>query len=417
MNVVLMISDDWSPLAKCYGDTVVQTPHIDRLAAKGTVFHNAFCTTPTCAASRANLLTGMYSHQHRQYGHSHGPHHFRTREDVTALPAVLSKSGMKSGLCGKSHIAPHEIYGFTSWQETPGLALFSNRAVQQRAEKCLQSFGDTPFYLHCASGYPHRTGGNYDRNTYGEELAADDVLYQPAEVLVPAYLPDTPEVRQDIAEYYTFITRFDRFVGDTIQAVEDAGKLDETMFILLSDHGMPFPGAKASPFEAGHHCPLIITHPDGLGAGQHCDALVNWCDIMPTVLESMGVPRSEWPSGLTGSSLLPLLKNPEAEWRDLTFYSHSFHEVTNYFPYRIARGKRYKYVRCLAPQLPLPLGTDLFDSISYQSILQTGGSADRPLNRLLHHWKEAFFDLETDPYEKENLIDQPDLQPIIQDYR
>ncbi len=417
MNVALLIADDWSPIARCYGNPVIHTPNIDALASRGTVFTRAFCTTPTCAASRANILTGMYSHQHRQFGHNHGEHHFRTRSDAASLPAILNQANMMSALVGKAHIAPREVYPFTVWSELAGNRIFSNQLLAQATRECLATFGDESFYLHCASGNPHRTLGNFDRKLYEEEFAPHEVLYSPSDVMVPEYLPDTPEVRQDLADYYSFVTRFDGFVGAMLDEIEAAGKLDDTLIILLSDHGMPFPGAKASPFEAGHNCPLIIAHPKGTGAGQQCDALVNWCDIMPTVLDAMQVDKSLWPTALTGSSLLPLIDSPKGPWRDLTFYSHSFHEVTNYFPYRVARGKQYKYVRCLAHQLPLPLGTDLFDSASYQSIKKTGGSEQVPEERLMHHWPEALFDLDNDPNETVNLIDTPELQPIVQDYR
>lgn len=418
-NVLLIIADDWSPIARCYGDTVVQTPHIDRLAARGTVFTRAFCTTPSCAASRANILTGLYSHQHLQFGHCHGPHHFRTGEDIPTLPAILARAGMASGLAGKDHIAPKETYPFTAWEvpTQPARPLFSNRTIAACADRCLATVGPKAFYLQAASGYPHRVGGTFDPSVFEEDFAGIDVGYDPAEVPVPAWLPDTPEVRADLAEYYRFITRYDHFVGDMLAALERSGRADETLVILTSDHGMPFPGAKASPFEAGHHCPLIIAQPGGEGAGQRCDALVNWCDILPTVLEYMDVPAELRPDNLTGASLLPLLADPQAPWSDVTYFSHAFHEVTNYFPYRVVRGERYKYVRCLAPELTMPLGTDLFDAPSYTAIRATGGSPQRTLQRLERHWPEALFDLENDPYETTNLIDEPALRLVVEDYR
>lgn len=417
-NVLLLIADDWSPIAGCYGTRCIQTPNIDRLAARGTVFTRAFCTTPSCAASRANILTGLYSHQHHQYGHTHGFHNFRTRSDALTLPLILRQAGIASGLVGKSHIAPRETYPFDVWEEPTDIpfAKFSNCKLSSLTERFFKDTGDRRFYLHAASSNPHRTGGDFRRPLH-PEFEGNDQLYAPDDVDVPAFLPDTPEVRQDLADYYTYISRFDDYVGSILLELDKAGHADDTMVLLLSDHGMPFPGAKASPFDSGHNCPLIIAHPDGVGAGQRCDALVNWSDLLPTILDAMGISETLKPVELPGQSLMPLLENGNAAWRDVVFYSHAFHEVTNYFPYRIIRGERYKYVRCLASKLDLPLGQDLFDSLSFTSIKETGGSSERTLQRLFRHWPEALFDLEKDPNETTNVIDEPDLQPVVQEYR
>ncbi|MBC2594484.1 sulfatase [Ruficoccus amylovorans] len=417
-NVLLLIADDWSPIAGCYGNAVIHTPNIDRLAQCGTRFTRAFCTTPTCSASRANLLTGLYGHQHRQYGHTHGVHHFRTRSDAVTLPAILRKSGITSALIGKSHIAPKEVYPFDVWQEPADIpfAKFSNSKLRALTETFLKDIGDNPFYLHVASSNPHRAGGEFIRPLH-PEFEGKDTLYGLDEVAVPSFLPDTPETRRDLADYYTYISRFDEHVGSILGELERSGHSEDTLILLMSDHGMPFPGAKASPFESGHHCPLIIVHPNGIGAGKQCDALVNWSDILPTVIDAMGVSVESIPDGCTGRSLMPLLKDSHAPWRDSVFYVHNFHEITNYFPYRVVRGNRYKYIRCLASQLDLPLGQDLFDSPTYKEIERTGGSEKRSHERLLRHWPEALFDLDNDPEETINLIDDTKLQPLIQDYR
>ncbi|MBC2603968.1 sulfatase family protein [Puniceicoccus vermicola] len=419
MNVALIIADDWSPIAGCYGDPTIKTPNIDALATRGTVFNQAYCTTPSCAASRANILTGMYSHQHRQYGHSHGFHNFRTWEEAVSLPAILKNAGMKSGLAGKTHIAPPRVYPFTAWHETtsPQYPLFSNSSVTRDVRTCLKEISGTSFYMHCASGYPHRTEENFDKSIHPSEFKDVDIHYEPDTIPVPEYLPDTPGVREDLADYYRFISRFDSFVGDVIQEIDSHGHRDDTMIILLSDHGMPFPGAKASPFEAGHHCPLIIAHPKALGAGQYCDTPVNWTDILPTILHAMDVPDQHHPKNLCGMNLIPLLTSSAGLERELIFDSHTFHGVANYFPYRAARGPKYKYLRCLAPDVRSPMATDLYDSKSYQSILATGGAQCRPMDRLQNHWPEALFDLEIDPQETTNLVDAPELQPIVEEYR
>ena len=404
-SVLLLIADDWSELAKCYGNDVVSTPNIDGVARQGVVFDQAFCTTPSCAASRANLLTGLYSHQHGQYGHSHGIHGFRTHEKLATrtLPAVLKQAGVFTGLVGKDHIAPKWVYPFDVDQRYQP---WSVESLREGARSFFEQAGKRPFYLQVASMYPHRTGGNFNRDQCGEELKAGDVVYDPAKVVVPDWLPDVPEVRADLAAYHTFVSRYDRFVGAVLRELERSGRADDTMVIVMTDHGMPFPGAKASMYDSGHHCPLIVHRPgDAPGRNR---ALVNWCDIFPTVCDWLGVPADQMPQ-LPGRSLLPIIDQPDPAGWDRTFFSHTFHEVTNYYPYRVVRGRRFKLVRNLAHGLPLPLATDLFDSATWQAVRRNGleRMGKRLTERVLHHAPEEFYDLENDPVETTNVIDDP----------
>jgi N-sulfoglucosamine sulfohydrolase len=106
-NVVLMIADDWSPIAGCYGNKIIRTPHVDEFAARGVVFEHAFCRSPSCAARRACLFTGLHVHQHGQYGHTHGAHHFRTFEEVQSIPRILRALGFATACIGKKHVDPH----------------------------------------------------------------------------------------------------------------------------------------------------------------------------------------------------------------------------------------------------------------------------------------------------------------------
>lgn len=408
-NVLLLIADDWSPIAHCYGNPVIHTPNIDALARRGTVFDHAFCTTPSCAASRANLLTGHYSHRHGQYGHCHNIHGFRTHEWLAerTLPAVLRKNGCFTGLIGKHHIAPQQVYPFDFSEEGNS---WSVDDLRQRARRCFELSKGRPFYLQAASMYPHRTapGAGFDPEKCGEELKAQDVAYEPADVIVPPWLPDHPDIRRDLADYYRFVTRFDRFVGAMLEELERAGHADDTTVILMSDHGKPFPGAKASFYESGHHCPLIIAGP-GRKPGRN-RALVNWCDIYPTVCDLLGLPAESLPDDLPGRSLAPILEQSDPPGWDRTFYSHTFHGVCEYYPYRVVRERRFKYIRFLAHPLPMPLASDLFDSATWQRMVDDArpDMGVRRTRDVLRHAPEELYDLENDPHETTNLIDRPE---------
>ncbi len=330
-SVLLLIADDWSPLAGCYGSPVIRTPHVDALAGRATRFTNAFCTSPSCAASRANILTGHYSHTHGQYGHSHAVHNFHTAASMPSIPKRLGAAGYATGIIGKLHTQPASVYPWThDLQQVPGGGR-NVTAMADQAAGFLADIGRQPFYLHMGFADPHRDFGN--RRSYE---GVEETRYDPAEVPVPDFLPDHPEVRAELAEYYQAISRLDFGFGLAMQALEAAGRADETMVIVMSDHGMPFPGAKASSFDSGHHGPLLIARPGARPV--ECDALVNWSSIAPTVFDWCGV---EPPGGLPKRSLMPILDQGHPPGWDETFFSHTFHEVTNYYPYRGLRGRRY----------------------------------------------------------------------------
>jgi N-sulfoglucosamine sulfohydrolase len=430
-SVLLCIADDWSPIAGCYGNDIIRTPHVDALAQRATVFDHAFCTTPSCAASRASLLTGQHSHTHGQYGHCHSIHGFRTHAHLRTVPAVLRDAQIKSAQIGKSHIAPDHVYPFdftTAMGPDPVPADgWSTRSLAETAERFLRGIGDQPFYLHAASLYPHRaSGARFPADMNADEYGELDVAYRPEDVIVPDWMADTPESRQDLADYYTYVSRYDHFVGEMLRVLEASGRATDTLVIVMTDHGMPFVGAKASCFEAGHHCPLLIARPGG--GAVRCDALVNWLDLAPTIYDWLGVPDELTPDDLPGRSLLPILDQPHPEGWDETTYAHNFHEVCDAFPYRVLRGRRYKFIQNLLWHHParLPLPSDLYRSPTWQSVLERGltQTGRVSVERTLMHDAEALFDLEADPLETRNLIDDPahariaaDMRTRLNDYR
>jgi N-sulfoglucosamine sulfohydrolase len=407
-NVLLLISDDWSPLAGCFGSPVVQTPSVDALAKRATRYTNAFCTTPSCAASRANILTGQYSHTHGQYGHSHGIHNFHTGRHVPSITKTLSDAGYATGVIGKMHVQPESVYPWTHNLEAVEGGSRSPRGMADRAREFFAEIKDAPFYLHMGFSDPHRDFGN--NSSYPDY---EETTYDPASLPIPNFLPDHPAVRDELAEYYQSITRMDAGYEMAIRALEEAGRADDTMIIVMSDHGMPFPGAKASSFDSGHNCPLLIARP---GASEvESDALVNWNNIAPTVYDWCGV---EPPEGLPERSLLPILDQANPSGWDEVFFSHTFHEVTNYYPYRALRGRKYKYVRNLYPELTTPLPSDLWRSSTWQVIEGEGlEMGQRSTEKFLHQDAEALFDVEADPAERWNLIDESGLQDVAAEMR
>ena len=418
-NILFIIADDWSPIAGVYGNGIIRTPHIDALGRAGTVFDHAYCTTPSCAASRANILTGHYSHTHGQFGHCHGIHGFTTHAWIPTLPGILRSHEVYSGLLGKDHVAPHSIYPFDvlDSMNTRDIA-----PLARRAEAFFAAAGERPFYLHIGSTFPHRAGRGFGNEYVGDGI--EPVGYEPDMVQVPAWLPDMPEVREDIADYYEAVSRYDQTVGAVVAALEESGRRDETLIIVTTDHGMPFPGAKASSFDSGHRCPLVVWNPNQARRGIQSQAMVNWSDFLPTFLDLFGI---DYPSDavvpLPGRSWLDLLEDDSAEpmggtWSE-TFTAHNFHEVTNYYPYRVLRQRRWKYVLNLASRIQTPLPSDLFRSKTWTTVREQGINrlGHRPRSHFEFQPAEALYDMESDPVEAVNRFEDPELSALVAECR
>ena len=422
-NVLFLIADDWSPLAACYGNSILQMPRINEFAKRSIVFNSAFCTSPSCAVSRASILTGQHSHVHGQYGHCHGIQGFRTHPWMSSTPQSLREAGFATACIGKKHVEPVSVYPF---EFEPKVDSRMGADLAQAARSFLSENQDRPFYLHVGFSDPHRAPGGYaNERTYP---GVPKITYSPDDVVVPPFLPDLPGVREDLAEYYQAVSRFDHSVGQLLDVLEESGRADETLIILTSDHAMPFPGAKASFFDSGHRVPFLLYHPELKAGGAMHQALINHLDIRPTIQEWCGIEAMSTVSTpashpiapqLPGRSLLPILDTPAIDgWDEVTF-SHCFHEVIDYNPYRVLRGRRYKYVQNIAADHLTPLPTDLFRSKTWTAIRETGAThmGIRSTQHTRQHAYEELYDLETDPIESTNRIHDPGLADVAEEMR
>jgi len=405
-NALFLIADDWSRLAACYGNDRIKTPRIDAFAKEGVVFDHAFCTSPSCAVSRACILTGQHSHTHGQYGHCHGIHGFRTSEHMSSTPQALRAAGFATACIGKKHVEPETVYPF---EHEPQVNSRSPADLAAAARAFLSDNTDRPFYLHVGFSDPHRAGRGYANDKVWRGVT--EIVYNPEDVVVPDFLPDLPAIREDLADYYQAVSRFDHGIGLLLDVLEESGRADETLVIVTTDHGMPFPGAKASFFESGHHCPFLIRTPDLATRGSHHQALINWTNIRPTIQDWCGVPA---PQDLPERSLIPILDQPAIDGWDETYYSHCFHEIMDYNPYRVLRGRRYKFARHLAAGLEAPFPTDLFRSTSWTAVRDNNVDhmGLRRTQHLTQRAPEELYDLEQDPQETTNRIDDPALKAV-----
>ncbi|MEX0612529.1 MAG: sulfatase, partial [Pirellulales bacterium] len=302
-NIVLFVTDDQGRDAGCYGNPVIKTPHLDALAAAGTRFENAYCTTASCSPSRSVILTGLYNHANGQYGLEHAYHHFRSFENLKSLPVLLAAAGYRTARIGKFHVGPESVYRFE--EKLPG----NPRSPVEMAEQCRDVIeaSDRPFFLFYCTSDPHRGGqandlphrpDGFGNKPRGQSYpGVEPVHYDPADVIVPPFLPDTPTCRAEIAQYYESISRGDAGLGRLIEILKQAGKFDDTLIIYISDNGMPFPGAKTGVYEAGLRLPCVVRNPLAQKRGVVSQALVSWVDIAPTILDFAGVEPPRPPPG------------------------------------------------------------------------------------------------------------------------
>jgi N-sulfoglucosamine sulfohydrolase len=228
-------------------------------------------------------------------------------------------------------------------------------------------------------------------------------------------LPDSPDVRADLADYYESVARLDHGVGLVMKELEAAKKLDDTLVIFLSDNGMPFVGAKTTLYDSGVHLPLVIRKP-GQKAGMTCSAMASWTDIAPTILDWAGVKQ---PANAFGRSVLPVLEQEKPAGWDMVFGSHQFHEVTMYYPVRMVRTRTHKYLLNLANGLEYPHASDLWGSDSWQGVLKRGDKmmGQRTVDQFLKRPREELYDLTADPNELKNIAGDPRAAKVLDDLR
>lgn len=406
-NIVLYVVDDLgTDDAGCYGNPYIRTPSVDALAAEGTRFTQAFCTTPSCSASRSVLLTGMHNHATGQYGHSHDYHHFRSFENLRTLPALLREAGYRTQAAGKFHVAPRDVYAFDTFANHE---CADTRDPEEMAEQCrpfLEDDADNPFFLYFCTVQPHRPF-----------LRDGATPVSPDEVVVPDYLPDTPEVRDELSKYAMSAEVADKGLGRIVEILKAAAKWDNTVIVFLSDNGIAFPGAKTNLYEPGMRLPCVLRDPHARERGVASDALISWADVTPTLLDyADALPEEPW---FHGRSFRPAVGAPRADGFDEVYASHTFHEITMYYPMRVVRGRRYKLIWNIAAGLEYPFASDLYESSTWQAVLERQPThfGKRTVEAYLHRPKFELYDLETDPHEIVNLIDDPAHADIAADLK
>lgn len=331
-NFVFIIADDvsWDDIG-CYGNEVVKTPNIDRLAKEGLQFTNAYLTASSCSPSRCSIISGKYPH-------SNGAAELHTPlpENEIPFPLLLKENGYYTAHAGKWHLGPNVYKAFDVYTENNG---FDNGdgGEDNWVPFLKDRPKDKPFFFWLAAYDAHRPWG------------ADDfhITHDPSDVNVPVFFADTPETRQDMASYYNEIGRFDYFIGKVREELERQGVLENTLIIVMADNGRPFPRCKTRVYDSGMKTPFIVFWPNGIkNRGIRTESLVSAIDVAPTLLELAGInPPLEY----QGTSFTTVLENPSAEIRTSVFSEHNWHDYEAHE--RMIRTKDFLYVLNSRPNL------------------------------------------------------------------
>ncbi len=338
-NIVLLLADDWGfPHATPYGDRVVDTRVFDNVAAEGMLFTRAYSAAPHSSPSRASILTGCYAHR---LGEGCNLNSYFPR-DLTVYPDLLEKAGYLTVYWHKGW-GPG-VFSKTGWEHNP-----AGHEVQNLAEWIEQAPADKPICAWMGSRRPHRpySVGSGEANGF-----CPDSL-----VLCPD-LPDAPDVRTDVADYYYNIRLFQEECEEIIEALRKSGRLDNTLLVMTSDNGYSFPRAKSNLYDLGCHIPLAIRWPGVVEPGSVCDGFVSLMDLTATFYEAAGV---DGPSDMDSRSMIPVLKGKREGTRKELYLDRERHTNTRPggygYPMRAVITENYHYIENLHPER-LPAGVD-----------------------------------------------------------
>ena len=391
-NVVFFIADDVSQDDfGCYGHPTIQTPNVDALAASGMRFDNAYLTTSSCSPSRCSIITGRYPHN------TGAPElHVKLPDDQLRFPELLRRAGYYTVLSGKNHMFGNQDRAFDkiTGGGGPGKEEDWVRHVQDRPK-------DQPFFFWFAAADAHRDWQiNDDAPVYGNE-----------EVVIPPYLVDTEVTRADLAAYYHEVSRFDHYIGLVTAELKKQGVLDKTMIVVAADNGRPFPRCKSRLYDSGIKTPWVVHFPAVIRESAITKSLVSVIDLSATCLELAGVER---PESVQGRSFLPILRDPQAEVREVVFAEHNWHVYRNHE--RMVRFGDFLYIRnnfpdqanlCYESDTHYPAGLELWKA-------HAAGKTTPQQQQIFANPcpEEELFQVSDDPHQLDNLAGHPDFAEI-----
>lgn len=411
-NILFITMDDmnWDSMAS-YGCKLPGiSPNMDRLAQSGMRFQYAYTQTSSCVPSRTTFQSGRYPHNTGVLSF------YNVDAGFASLPELLKKNGYYTVCINKprdsSLTDDYERY----WDYHQILKGAEKRGASTYAGPLKQAIASAgklqrPFYCVVNIADPHKPFFNDPSSiTKGFDKFGPSKTYSTEDVEIPEFLPQRPEVREEMRNYYNSVKRGDDCVGAVLNALKASGQQNNTVVVFVSDHGMPLPYAKSSLYPDGVRTPWVVVWPNHVSAGIVDDRhLVSAIDFMPTILD---ITETEHPDGLQGRSLLPLIEGESDRTRDHVFVEFNDNAGGNAFPMRAVHTKDFVYV---FNAWGTGNNTFLSAATSYQSektmkrLSATDPAIAKRYDFLLHRCVEEFYDLRSDPHCLVNRIDSPEF--------
>lgn len=401
-NFLIIIADDvtYTDIG-CYGGVNVKTPNIDALAKQGLKFNYAYLAMSMCAPCRQELYSGLYpTRSGAAWNHS------QSKPGTKSVCHYLRELGYRVGLAGKQHINPRASYPFDN---VPGFERGCTgrtaKADQEGIRRYMSAGGDRPFCLVVALVVAHSPW-----------TVGDPGQFEVAKLKLPPHFADTPELRQDYAKYLAEIDVLDKQVGDILKTLDRTGKADNTLVIFTSEQGGQWPGAKWTNWEQGLHTAFMVRWPGRVKPGRRTDAMIQYADVVPTLVDAAGGDPEKL--NLDGASFLAVLLGNKDRHRKYVCGMHNNVPEGPPYPIRTIRTRRFRYIWNLTPQavyvekhMEQPkLWGDYWES--WKKAVQTDDHARKMFNRYRHRPAEELYLTNKDPYELDNLANNPEYARV-----
>ena len=393
-NLLFVIADDCTFRdIGCYGGQA-STPNIDRLAQEGMRMTHCFQCAPMCSPTRHNIYTGQYPVKTGAY-----PNHTQTFDNVRNITHYLKPLGYRVALSGKNHIGPRNLFEFeySSKQNNPDMA-----AIDELMSECTAT--STPFCIFACSNEPHSPWNKGDASQYPA-----------ADVKLPPYLADTPEVRDAFSRYLAEITYYDDQVGQLLSLLDKHDLANDTLVVVVSEQGNSFPFAKWTCYDSGLQSAMLVRWPGKVKPGSTTDAMLEYVDVTPTFVDIAG---GELDESLDGKSFTDVLTGKTRDHKKHVFGVMTTKGIINgnpSYPIRSIRSRTHKLILNL--QSDQIFTNACTKSKEFKSIMAAADAGDEQAQWVVKNYQQRpaveFFDVLNDPLEMHNLADRPEHQKTI----